>query len=529
MLRAGRPGALSLDGPHVRGAGAGGRGRRASRCASRRPRRPGRRRHPVRRRHRRGRRGLPGRRGPGDRRHGLRHAQRAGGRRDRRPGQRATWPRPSGRWPAWSGWPPPSPGRPRSWWSPARATPAAFAAIDLVVQAEHGPDGLAWLVTWDAGAGRGGLRRGGPHRRGVAAGGPTWRRRSATAGSPAWSTAPSEALAVANAIAPEHLAADGARRRGAGAARSRPERRRRLHRALVAGQRGGLHRRAQPRAADQPDGALRRRRCGPTTSASTSTRCAVDARRRCATLGPHVVTLAETEGLPAHAESVRLRLAALGRGGAAVSAVPPVRPDLGAGRGLPLAPGRGGGAPQHQRVAASRRRTRWREELLAGAWPRCRSTATRTARPPSCAGPWPTCTGSRPSEVFCANGSNEVLQCLLLAYGGPGRRALLFEPTYALHSHIARITGTEVVEGARDDDFLIDRRRRRDARGRAAPDITFLCSPEQPDRAGRAARDRRRRAAQRRRAWSSSTRPTGSSRPSSALELAAGPGSRASS
>ena len=52
-----------------------------------------------------------------------------------------------------------------------------------------------------------------------------------------------------------------------------------------------------------------------------------------------------------------------------------------------------------------------------------------------------------PDEIFCANGSNEVLQSLLLAFGGPGRRALLFEPTYALHSHIARITGTEVVEG----------------------------------------------------------------------------------
>ena len=38
------------------------------------------------------------------------------------------------------------------------------------------------------------------------------------------------------------------------------------------------------------------------------------------------------------------------------------------------------------------------------------------------------------SEVFCANGSNEVLQCLLLAFGGPGRLAATFEPTYALHT-----------------------------------------------------------------------------------------------
>jgi histidinol-phosphate aminotransferase len=85
-----------------------------------------------------------------------------------------------------------------------------------------------------------------------------------------------------------------------------------------------------------------------------------------------------------------------------------------------------------------------------------------------------------PEEVFCANGSNEVLQCLLLAYGGPGRRALVFEPTYALHSHISRLTGTEVVEGGRDDDFRIEPD---DAVARLTaeqPDVTFLCSPNNP-------------------------------------------------
>ncbi|HEY5246444.1 MAG TPA: aminotransferase class I/II-fold pyridoxal phosphate-dependent enzyme, partial [Acidimicrobiales bacterium] len=39
-------------------------------------------------------------------------------------------------------------------------------------------------------------------------------------------------------------------------------------------------------------------------------------------------------------------------------------------------------------------------------------------------------------ELFCANGSDEILQCLLLAFGGPGRRALVFEPTYKLHGQI---------------------------------------------------------------------------------------------
>ena len=61
-----------------------------------------------------------------------------------------------------------------------------------------------------------------------------------------------------------------------------------------------------------------------------------------------------------------------------------------------------------------------------------------------------------PEQVFAANGSNEVLQTLLLAYGGPDRRALTFEPTYQLHSHIARITGTTVVEADRTADFQLD-------------------------------------------------------------------------
>jgi histidinol-phosphate aminotransferase len=85
-----------------------------------------------------------------------------------------------------------------------------------------------------------------------------------------------------------------------------------------------------------------------------------------------------------------------------------------------------------------------------------------------------------PEEVFCANGSNEVLQCLLLAFGGAGRCALLFEPTYALHSHIARITGTEVVAGGRDDDFLVDPDEARALLAARLPDITFLCSPNNP-------------------------------------------------
>jgi len=95
--------------------------------------------------------------------------------------------------------------------------------------------------------------------------------------------------------------------------------------------------------------------------------------------------------------------------------------------------------------------------------------------------------GVRPEQVFCANGSNEVLQCLFLAYGGPGRTAVVFEPTYALHAHIARLTGTEVECGARDGLFRVDPdhalsglRTVAHERGADQPTITMLCSPNNP-------------------------------------------------
>jgi histidinol-phosphate aminotransferase len=86
----------------------------------------------------------------------------------------------------------------------------------------------------------------------------------------------------------------------------------------------------------------------------------------------------------------------------------------------------------------------------------------------------------RPEQVFCANGSNEVLQSLCLAYGGPGRSVAVFEPTYALHSHIAHLTGTAVAEGQRRPDFSLDLDVVRDVVGGAEPAITFLCSPNNP-------------------------------------------------
>ena len=88
--------------------------------------------------------------------------------------------------------------------------------------------------------------------------------------------------------------------------------------------------------------------------------------------------------------------------------------------------------------------------------------------------------GVRPDQVFAANGSNEVLQTLLLTYGGPGRTAAVFEPTYALHSHIARLTATGVAVGGRAPDFTLDLVEVKRVLSEAEPAITFVCSPNNP-------------------------------------------------
>jgi histidinol-phosphate aminotransferase len=83
-------------------------------------------------------------------------------------------------------------------------------------------------------------------------------------------------------------------------------------------------------------------------------------------------------------------------------------------------------------------------------------------------------------QVFAANGSNEVLQTVCLTYGGAGRRVATFEPTYALHSHIAAICGSEVVVGERDADFELDLSEVERVVLGQRPAITFLCSPNNP-------------------------------------------------
>ena len=88
--------------------------------------------------------------------------------------------------------------------------------------------------------------------------------------------------------------------------------------------------------------------------------------------------------------------------------------------------------------------------------------------------------GVSPTQVFCASGSNEVLQSVLLAYGGAGRSALVWEPTYALHSHLARVVGTDVTVAERGDDFVVGPDVAVADLARVAPDVAFVCSPNNP-------------------------------------------------
>lgn len=89
--------------------------------------------------------------------------------------------------------------------------------------------------------------------------------------------------------------------------------------------------------------------------------------------------------------------------------------------------------------------------------------------------------GAGPGWIWVGTGSNEVLLQACLAYGGAGRTALLFGPTYEMHHRQARVAGTEVVFAARRErDFSIDVDAAIDRIERDAPEIVFVCSPNNP-------------------------------------------------
>lgn len=83
-------------------------------------------------------------------------------------------------------------------------------------------------------------------------------------------------------------------------------------------------------------------------------------------------------------------------------------------------------------------------------------------------------------RVWAANGSNEVIQQILQAFGGPGRTALGFEPSYSMHPIITAVSGTRWVNAFRDEDFGLEPERAVAAVEEHRPDVVFLTSPNNP-------------------------------------------------
>jgi histidinol-phosphate aminotransferase len=83
-------------------------------------------------------------------------------------------------------------------------------------------------------------------------------------------------------------------------------------------------------------------------------------------------------------------------------------------------------------------------------------------------------------NVWAANGSNEILQQLLQAFGGPGRSAIGFVPSYSMHPIISNGTQTEWIESTRAADFSLDVATAVTAIGDREPDVVFVASPNNP-------------------------------------------------
>ncbi|MGV8965475.1 MAG: histidinol-phosphate transaminase [Cellulomonas sp.] len=83
-------------------------------------------------------------------------------------------------------------------------------------------------------------------------------------------------------------------------------------------------------------------------------------------------------------------------------------------------------------------------------------------------------------QIWAANGSNEVMLHLLQAFGGPGRTALSFAPTYSMYPEYARDTSTAWFAGRREDDFTLDPALAAEAIATRAPSVVLLASPNNP-------------------------------------------------
>jgi histidinol-phosphate aminotransferase len=88
--------------------------------------------------------------------------------------------------------------------------------------------------------------------------------------------------------------------------------------------------------------------------------------------------------------------------------------------------------------------------------------------------------GLTADRVWAANGSNEIMLQVMQAFGGPGRTAVSFAPTYSMYPEYARDTATRWVVGRRADDFSVDNAEALAVVERERPTIVLLASPNNP-------------------------------------------------
>lgn len=89
-----------------------------------------------------------------------------------------------------------------------------------------------------------------------------------------------------------------------------------------------------------------------------------------------------------------------------------------------------------------------------------------------------------PSRIWAANGSNEVMHHILLAFGGPGRTAVTFPPSYSMYPEYARDTFTRLITVPRASDFTIDIARAEHEIADHRPVVTLVASPNNPTGTG---------------------------------------------
>ena len=203
-----------------------------------------------------------------------------------------------------------------------------------------------------------------------------------------------------------------------------------------------------------------------------------------AAVAPRVDALGGAEDLAAHVAAVRVRVPQ-DRGLSPVTATPaqdaapdqrrPARPAP-----LRRPPARRRRPAQHQREPLRPSEGLSRPSPTRSPASRARSTATPTGTQSTLRKDLAAYLGHGLTEdnTWAANGSNEIIQQLLQAFGGPGRTALGFEPSYSMHPLIAQATCTEWIAGSRDADYRPVHGGRAGARHQ--PDVTFITSPNNP-------------------------------------------------